>query len=66
MTTKEIHDKYPQFDFIGDVYTLAGKRYIRAEYRDSRLSDLVGRYYYCIEDDNFLLTDDFGDMVCDL
>ena len=63
---KEIYEKYPQFDFIGEIYMLGGKRYIRAEYKDECLREVTGNYYYCIEDGNFLLAEDYRDLVCEL
>jgi hypothetical protein len=62
----ELKNKYPQFEFSGDVYSIGNKTYIRAEYKDEALADATGDYYYCFEDGNFLLTDDFNDLMCDV
>lgn len=61
----ELKNKYPQFEFSGEIYTIKDRTYIRAEYKDEALAEATGDYYYCFEDGNFLLTDDFNDLMSD-
>ncbi len=66
LTAEELGQQYPQFIFSGEHYHLGSKTYIRAEYRDEHLAELVGDYYYCFDDGNFILVEDFNDLMLSL